>query len=173
MAIINNAEVYFAKLDPSRPNRKYPDKPTWDIVLRTTSKMQKKEWETLRLNVKAVVPDDDSETYFQTTLRKRTVKSDGTPSGPVEVVNGDNEPVDPNTIGNGSIANIRIFQYEYPQGDTKIMKTASVLMGVQLTKHYLYIPAPRETFEKTETQVIMPTGVNDVGVDTGEEDLPS
>ena len=36
MAILKNCELWFAKLDPKRPNRKFnPENPTWEIQLRT------------------------------------------------------------------------------------------------------------------------------------------
>jgi len=44
MPIINNASIWFAKLDPKRPNNKFnKTNPTWECQIRTESKEVKKE----------------------------------------------------------------------------------------------------------------------------------
>jgi len=156
MPILKNCEVWFVKADPKRPNAKFNKKnPTWECQIRTTSKDIKKEWEALKLPVKAIVPDD-GEAYFRVNLRKKSIKEDGEKSSPVKVINGKMEEVDPNSIGNGSIANVRVFQYEYTKegGGTGV---ASVLMGVQLVKHLMYTPKPRDDdFDEGDTETVMP-----------------
>ncbi len=154
MAVIKNAELWFCKLDPKRPSAKFNKKnPTWECQIRTTDKGVKKAWEELGLAVKAIVPDE-GQPYFRVNLRKKSIKEDGDPASPIKVVNGHLEEVDPNSIGNGSVGNIRIFQYEYPkEGGGKGI--ASVLMGVQVTKHIVYKPKPRDDdFDMTDTEVI-------------------
>lgn len=152
MPIIKNAEVYFCKVNPTRPNAKFNKKnPTWEVQIRTTSKEQKKDWEKLNLAVKAVVPDE-GEPFFRVNLRKKSIKEDGEPSSPVTVVDGKLDPINPDSIGNGSVANVRIFQYEYSNEGKKGI--ASVLMALQLTKHIVYAPPARDDdFETTDTQV--------------------
>ena len=155
MAILKNCEIYFPKLDPKRPNAKYNKKnPTWEIQIRTTSKEVKKQWEEMGIKVKAVIPDEEGEKpYYRANLRKKSIKSDGEPAEPVAVVNGQLDPIDPNTIGNGSIGNIRIFQYEYKNDDESGI--ANVLMKIQLTRHVKYVPKQRDDdFEMEETEVI-------------------
>lgn len=154
MAIIKNAELWFAKLDPKRPSAKFNKKnPTWELQIRTQDKAVKKAWEELGLAVKAVVPDEGAP-YFRVNLRKKSIKEDGDAASPIKVVNGHLEDVDPNSIGNGSVGNVRIFQYEYPkEGGGKGI--ASVLMGVQVTKHVVYKPKPRDDdFDMTDTEVV-------------------
>ena len=145
MPILKNCKLFFCKLDPKFPNRKYnKDNPTWEAQIRTEDRKQKAEWEALGLAVKAVIPDDENQKpFYRVNLRKKSIKKDGTPSGPVNVVNGSLEPVDPNSIGNGSLAHIRIYQYPYNDGDGG-QKLASVLMGIQLKKHIKYVPSPRD-----------------------------
>ena len=156
MPILKNCEIWFVKADPKRPNNKFNKKnPTWECQIRTTNKDQKKEWETHKLPVKAVVPDA-GEPYFRVNLRKKSFKEDGEKSSPVKVVNGKLEDIDPNSIGNGSIANVRIFQYEYQKegGGTGV---ASVLMGLQLIKHLMYVPKPRDDdFDEGDTETVAP-----------------
>ena len=156
MAILKDCEIWFAKVDPKRPNSKFNKKnPTWECQIRTTDKAVKKYWEELQLPVKAVVPDEGAP-YFRVNLRKKSIKEDGEPASPIKVVNGSLDAVDPNSIGNGSIGNLRIFQYEYPkEGGGK--GTASVLMGIQITKHILYKAKPRDDdFGMEDTEVIDP-----------------
>ena len=51
MAILKNAELFFAKLDPKRPNDRFDkENPTWEVQARTRSKAQAKEWKDLHLS---------------------------------------------------------------------------------------------------------------------------
>ena len=154
MPILKDCELWFAKLDAQRPNNRFnKENPTWEVQIRTSDKAVKKEWEELNLPVKAIVPDEGAP-YFRVNLRKKSVKEDGEKSSPVKVVNGKLEEIDGRTIGNGSIGNIRVYQYEYPRKDGG-KGIATVLMGVQITKHIVYTPKPRnDEFGETETEVI-------------------
>ena len=156
MAILEGVEIWFAKVNPKRPSAKFNKKnPTWECQIRTTSKEKKKEWENINLNVKAIIPDEEGMLpFWRCNLRKKSLKEDGTPSSFVKVIDGDFNEVDPDTIGNGSIGNVRIFQYEYSKQEGG-KGVASVLMGIQLTKHIMYTPKPYDDdFKKTETVVI-------------------
>ena len=152
--LVRNAEIWFAKVNPKRPNNRFNKKnPSWECQLRTTSKKQKKEWEELGLNVKAMIPEEGPP-YWRVNLRKKSLKANGEPSSFVKVVDGNLDDVDPDSIGNGSIANVRVFQYPYDREDgTKGL--TSILMGLQLVKHIKYTPKPRDDdFTFTETEVI-------------------
>lgn len=156
MPIINDCELWFCKLDPKRPNSKFnKENPTWECQIRTTDKAVKKHWEQLGLNVKSVVPDEGLP-FFRVNLRKKSIKEDKEKASPIKVINGKLEEIDPNSVGNGSVGNVRIFQYEFPkQGGGKGL--ASVLMGIQVTKHIVYTPKPRgDDFAETETETIDP-----------------
>lgn len=157
MAIIRDCEIWFAKLNPKRPNNKFNKKnPTWECQIRTYDKATKKAWEELNLPVKAVVPDEGAP-YFRVNLRKKSIKEDGEPASPIKVVNGHLADIDPDSIGNGSIGNVRLFQYEYPK-ESGGKGTASVLMGIQITKHIVYKAKPRDDeFGMTETETIEPS----------------
>jgi hypothetical protein len=163
--ILNDCELWFAKLDPKRPSAKFNKKnPTWELQIRTTDKEQKKQWEEASLSVKAVIPDEeDLKPYYRVNLRKKSIKADGDPASPVEVVDGNLDAVNPNSIGNGSIGNIRLFQYEYPKEDSNEKGIASIMMGVQLTKHIVYKPKkdPNDEFGQTSTEVITPAEEED------------
>jgi hypothetical protein len=156
MTILNNCELWFVKCDPKRPCATFnTENPTWELQIRTTSKEQKKEWEALDLPVKAIVPDEGAP-YFRVNLRKKSLDKKGEPAQPVEVMNGKREPLDPNTVGNGSIANVRIFQYEYPKKTGGGVGIASMVTGFQVTKHIVFHARPREEFGDAETETIEP-----------------
>lgn len=161
MAIIKDAELWFCRLDPKYPNSKFnPENPAWECQLRTTSKEQKKEWESMGLPVKAIVPDE-GETYFRVNLRKKSIKEDGSKASPVEVVGGDLEPIDPSTIGSGSVGNVRVWQYEYTRKDGG-KATAAILMAVQVTKLIVAKQKPRkerETFQQSDMKIIDPDAI--------------
>jgi len=158
MTILKNVEIWFAKL--SKPNAKFnKENPTWELQIRTTSKEIKKEWEEMCLPVKAILPDE-GEPYWRVNLKKKSIKNDGGAASPVNVVDAKLEPfANPNTIGNGSVGNIRLFQYEYPKAGTSQKGVATVLMGVQVLKHVVFTPKTSEDFEEQgETQVVGATG---------------
>lgn len=171
MALLKNCEIHFAKLDPKRPNNKFnKEKPTWEVQLRTTDAKQKKEWEDLELKPKLIVYREGEENegepilhngkkQWRVNIQKKSITRDGEKASPVEVVNFKLEPVDPNSIGNGSIGNIRIYQYEYTANGKK--GTASVLMGVQLTKHVIYTHRRDDDFEETEGETVVPESEGD------------
>jgi len=156
--ILKNCEIWYPHLDPARPNGRFDKKrPQWDIQMRTRSKEQKAEWQAAGLNVKPKEDEETGKLFYTTNLRRRSVKSDGTEATCPDLIDGKMNAVDPRTVGNGSIANVRIFQYEPPQTDDNSAKIGNVLMGVQLTTHIMYEPKPmedREDFEEEETKVV-------------------
>jgi hypothetical protein len=164
MAIIRNCELWYTKLDPNKPNKKFnKENPTWEVQIRTTDRGVRKEWLEMGLKVKDVIPEEGVP-YYRVNLKKKTIKADKTAAEPVDVVDGSMKPVDPNSIGHGSIGHVRVFQYEYVSGDKRGI--ASMLMGIQLIKHIVYVPTPGEdSFEATETEVI-----SQQSEDHGDED---
>jgi len=163
MAILKNVELFFAKLDPKRPNDRFDsENPTWEVQIRTNDKAQAKEWKNMNINVR---PDEnDDGVFYKATLKKKSKKRDGSDNNPVTLVNGSLEPIDPNTLGNGSKANVRVYQYEYNVGGKEGI--ATMLMAVQVTELREYTPKPREDdFEMVETKVIKVADNQDVDDD--------
>lgn len=163
MAILKNVELFFAKLEPKRPNDRFDsENPTWEVQIRTNDKAQAKEWKNMNINVR---PDEnDDGVFYKATLKKKSKKRDGSDNNPVTLVNGSLEPIDPNTLGNGSKANVRVYQYEYNVGGKEGI--ATMLMAVQVTELREYTPKPREDdFEMVETKVIKVADNQDVDDD--------
>ena len=168
MAIIKNVEIHYAKLNPKFPNRKFDkENPTWEIQIRTKDKDQLTEWKALGFTPKPVLDEAGERVeYYKFLLKRKINKKNGEPNPPVEVVNGKLEPVDPDTIGNGSVANVRIYQYTYGEKDEKI---ATILQGVQLTKH-VYREPRVGGFEEDDTETIMPDRSGDDGANKPQVD---
>jgi hypothetical protein len=170
MAMIKNAEVHFVRCDPKRPNASYNKKnPTWEVQIRTSDLAQRDEWKKQNLNVKMLTTkaegadeDDpkvpvltpDGKKIYRVNLKKGSIKKDLTKAEPVKVINGALEDIDPNTIANGSRANIRVFQYDYKNDEGEGI--ASMLMAIQVIKHIVYVPKARDDdFDMQDTEVIM------------------
>ena len=147
--IIRNAELFFAKLD--KPNATFnKDNPTWEVQIRTRSKAQAKEWKEMNLRVQP--KEDDEGIFYAANLKKKSKKRDGTDMAPVNVVAGDLSPIDPATIGNGSVGNLSVYQYEYNVNGSQGI--ASMLMGLQITTLNEYTPRPKAGgFEMTDFKV--------------------
>lgn len=152
MAMLKNVELFFAKLNPSKPNARFDkENPTWEVQIRTRDKSQAKSWKDMSLNVKT--DDDDGGIFYKATLKKKSKKRDGTPQKPVDLVGGDLSQLDPDKLGNGSVGNVRIYQYDYDVAGKK--GVATMLMGIQVTKYKEYEPKPREDdFEMMDMEVI-------------------
>ena len=172
MALFKNAELWHIRVIPSRPNRKFNrENPTWEVQLRTYDPETRKQWEAQGLTLKAVVPDDGGKPFWKVTLKKKIFKKDGENASPVEVKGGGLQDIDPATIGNGSIGNVRTFQYNYPK-DSGGEGIANVLMGIQLTKLKKYTPKPRaDDFEEQDMEIVEED--DDEDGDEHEGDEPS
>lgn len=158
MAIIKDIEIWHVKLNPLRPAKNMdPKKPSrWELQIRTSSKDVRKALAEMNIVMKPMredKADDESKVlYYYKSLHKPTINAKGEKTQPVQVVNGKGGDVDPNTIGNGSIANLMVFQYEYTfEGKSGI---STMLQRVQLRKHILYVPHAGEEFEDCETEVV-------------------
>ena len=170
MTMLNDCPLFYVKMNPARPNTRFPGTPSWEVQLRTTVVAQKREWEAQGIKVRAVVPNDDpAQLYYACNIRRKIKKVDGTPATPPTCVNGQLEAIDPDTVGNESIGNVRIFQYDYPAGTDSDGKAtpagkATILMGVQVTTHRMYTAKPKQDeFKTTATHVIPEPDDNEPG----------
>lgn len=171
--ILKNVELHWAKLNPKRPNKTFNEDGVWEVQIRTRDKKQAQEWKDAHLNV-SVETDENDKPYYKAMLKKQCKKKDGTDQAPVKVVNGSLEDINPDHIGNGSIGNVRLFQYDYEVGKGKQKKEgiASMLMAVQITTLNEYIPKPREDdFEMTDT-IVNRISDNQLSNDNTDQDDP-
>jgi hypothetical protein len=159
MAIIKDVEVRFAQLNPERPSTKIKKTGRWSVQVFTRDK--KKAQELRDMSIKVKMQEDDVGVFYTANIARNAVKADGTKSDPPKVVNGNLVAIDPNSIGNGSICSLRVFQYEYTFEGTKGIATS--LMAVQVTKHIVYRPKAGdfEEFDSVDTEVIDPSELDD------------
>jgi hypothetical protein len=150
MALLKNCEIYYLKADPKRPNAAFnKENPTWEVQIRTSNPEQKAEWESLGLKPKLIVgkegePNEgeavltaDGKRQWRVNLKKKSITKKKEPAEPVKVVDGNLDPIDPNTVGHGSIAHVRIYQYDFTDSKGKPAQVA-VLMGIQLKRHLVH-----------------------------------
>lgn len=179
--ILNNCEMWFIHCNPKRPNTMFDkENPSWDLQIRTKDPEQKNEWAANNVIAKLLVYpeghekegepvlDENGKKEWRFNLRKKIKKANGESATPVEFVDGNLREINPDSVGNGSLGNIRVFQYEYDKLGVK--KHASILMSVQVTRHIIYKPAPREGFSEVETEVIIPENKGVPSVPTNNDE---
>ena len=114
--LLKNVQLYWVKLDPKNPDKGFGgDKPNWCVEIRTRNKAQAGEFKTAGLNVKT--NDDDNGIFYSVRLSKPTHNKNGKPFDPVPVVGPDLMPLaNVNSIGNGTVANVKVYQFEWEFG---------------------------------------------------------
>lgn len=195
--IIPSATLFFTKVEKDSPAKPFAGDgaPSWETQIRTTDKAEAKQWKDLDLNVRALtrkskdengnfvtdelgeevrepITDENGKPFYGCTLRKKTLKRDGSPQMPVNVVAGDLSPIDASTIGNGSVGNLSVFQYPYEYKGKKGI--SSMLMAIQITELNEYKPRPQEGgFSPTEFKVNKIADNQEVDADmiSGDDDL--
>ena len=133
--IIRDAELHWAKLGkPVAPFGTLQ----WEIQMRTKNKATAEAWKKEYYLPVKTENDDDEGTYYKVNLKRKAVTKDGKDNTPPEVVNGAKQPIDSNSIGNGSVGNVMIFQYPYDVAGRK--GVSSILSKVQVIDHKVYTP---------------------------------
>jgi len=127
--VIRNAELYWTKMDPENPVKPF-DKFQWEVQLRTNDKSTAKEWKDRGLPVKQAEYEGDK--FYSLNLKKLAVSTAGKKLTPPRCVDGALNPLDPNTVGNGSIGNVQYQPRDWEMGG----KSGVVydLIAVQVTK---------------------------------------
>jgi hypothetical protein len=157
MTILKNVEIYWTKLDPEKPAVNVFDatKPKqWGLQIQTKDKDVRKAWIAEGVTVKTHrkdKEDDESEImYYSANFNKNAVNPEGKKNPPVQVVDAKNRDfLDVNTIGNGSVANLRLLPRDFKTKDGKD-KIAFTLMAVQLLKLKKYEYTETEAFDEQE-----------------------
>lgn len=169
MAIVRNITGRWFKLSEQYPAPAFGDSgPKWEFIGVAKNKAQADEWKALNIRVKAAEVDGRIEytAKFQKACLKRLKAGQDVQekNKAPKVVNGSLKEIDPQTLANGSVVNIEIFQHPFevksdkPGGPTK-KGISTILMSVQVVKHVVYVAKPREGFDMTETETVMPETV--------------
>jgi hypothetical protein len=159
----------FIKLDPKNPSNVFDQNdPRWEVQIYTYDSAQSKEWTAKGFAPKLKMEEVDGveKPVYTVGLKKKVISSKGETNKPVIVRNGGLQPIDPNTIGYGSTANIRLFKWPYnTQGKKGIGFT---LMELQVTKIIPFIPREHEdAFAAVATEYVdVPTMPREEGSDS-------
>ena len=129
--IVKNVKVQFPKLGKAVTFR---GSQQWELSMITEDAAQAKEWKELLLPL--VKPNDSvAPTAWTCSLNRKTTNKDGSAKEPVRVVDENKQALSPEAIrkiGNGSEANIIVFQgpydNEFGTGNT------NSLTAIQFTK---------------------------------------
>jgi len=139
---IKEAEINWARLDtPVSPF----GTPQYELQAATDNKATAKEWKENHLNVK------EKDGKFIVSLKRKARKANGEDNGAPKVVNADLSPFDKTVmIGNGSTANVKIYQYPYDVNGKK--GVGSSLTAVQLVNLVEYKGGTNDDFVAYESE---------------------
>ena len=148
MPIISEVPIYWPALNPEKGFMWKGNPPErWKVTLLFENKDLKKDLEKdgFKINPQE---DESGKILYKTTLAQRVYKRGQNgeeedrenKNKPITVIAGDGTPIDPDTIGNGSIANVSYRTWKGSTGDTY-----RVLVGVQVVKHIVRDPDPDNT----------------------------
>lgn len=145
-AIIKNVELYWAKLNPSKPVSPFGEE-QWEIQIRFP---KKRVAEMEQYGSVKEVPDQKG--VYQLNLKKKAIKKDGSKAQPIEVVGTTaGSVINPTTIGNGSVGNIKVmlrdYQIKSPKGVVTKEGTQVTLTKVQVTNLIKYEPKGNDDFD--------------------------
>lgn len=77
------------------------------------------------------IPFQEKDGKCVVSLKRKEFRSNGDENGPVRVVDGNNQPLDPSIIGNGSKGNAIVYQMQYDTAGRKGIFNS--LTAVQIT----------------------------------------
>ena len=169
--IIKNAVMLFAHLDPKNPVKGYQtEKRQWEVQIRTNKPEQRQAWAEANLSPKLMlnkpeldengdpIPatpylDESGKRQWRVNIRRKAKKFNGEDNTPVPLVDGGLNPIDPTTLGNGSVGNIKVWVRPY-KTDSGEDKFSVSLLAIQVVKYKVYSAQSGPAFDMTETEVI-------------------
>ena len=160
MTILKNVTIRYAKLNPERPSTKVNKTGEWSVQAYTRDKDEAGRWRALGIVVK--LSEDAEGLIYTVNFRKKAIKiKTGEKNKAPEVQNSKLVAIDARTVGNGSVVNLRLFEYDYTYEGKK--GRAFQLQGLQVLKHVVFKPKPFEGFseEEGDTEVIEPDEMDD------------
>ncbi len=143
--IIRDAELHWAKLvKPVEPFGTLQ----WELQMRTADKEEAEKWKKeFYLTVKT--EDGDDGTYYKANVKRKAIKKDGDQNTPPDVLDGAKKPIDGNSVGNGSVGNVMLFQFPYEMQGRK--GVSSILSKVQVTDLKVYQNSNATDFDVIDT----------------------
>jgi hypothetical protein len=142
---ITDVTVNYPKLD--KPVNPFGAE-QYELQIATADESKVKELEDNYINFRRKDGElvKDATGMFTASLKRKAHKANGEDNGKVRVVNSDLTPMEKlTTIGNGSKANVIVFQYPYDVAGRK--GVGSSLTAIQITDHIVYAPNNGVDFE--------------------------
>jgi len=144
-AIIKNVELFWVKCNPSKPVAPFGEE-QWEVQLRFPKKR------VAEMEQYGKVKESDTKGVFQLNLKKKAIKKDGSPAQAIKIVGTKaDEVINPTTIGNGSVGNVKVMLKDYqikgPKGNVTKEGTQVTLQAIQVTNLIKYEPKGGNDFD--------------------------
>jgi len=177
-ALIKGAELYFVKMDPKRPVLNYNETGfEWVVQVRTSDKKIAEEWsENFHINVKYDQVDKKTgKVWHGGNISRMAWKKDSPenkfdPPECLIVKDQVAQPLEPSTVGNGSIGTVKVQLRTWTDGKKKSGTTCD-LLGILVTNlvEYTQIPDPEWDLSEGDT-VVVPQEKEASTVEVDDED---
>jgi hypothetical protein len=141
--IVKDVELHWAKLDAPVDPFKTGEK-VWEVQIRTDDENVAKSWaKDYFINAKK-----DDEGHWKANIKRKELNRKGESNQPPVVLGRDNQPMPSGNIGNGSIGDLKLFQYPYDVAGRK--GVSSMLSAVRVTDLKEYTPSSEVDFDVIE-----------------------
>jgi len=142
--IVKDVELHWAKLetpvDPFKTGEKL-----WEVQIRTADEEVAKKWaKEYYINAKK-----DDEGFWKANVKRKELNGKGETNKAPDVLGRSNQPISASNIGNGSIGDLKLFQYPYDVAGRK--GVASMLSAVRITDLKEYAPTSDVDFDVIDT----------------------
>lgn len=139
--IVRGVELHFIHL--TRSHSPFGND-IWDTQLRTEDMDVVKQLQDAGVKMKK----HDSG-YYHANVKRNVHNRKGEKNQPVVIVDNNKQPIDPEvTLGNGTVANLKLFSYDWDVGGKS--GTSALLSAVQVMKLVAYAGSDGEDFDVEE-----------------------
>ena len=147
--LISDVELNWARLDNPIDNP-FGEGKLWEVQVATSSSEKADELKAAGFNVK------EKDGMFTVSLRRNATRRDGAANEPVRLVDAQKQPIAArNSIGNGSKANVIVYQLPYTNkfgtGVSNILSAVQVTDLVEFTPSGMDFDIVGEADESTQT----------------------
>ena len=142
--ILKDVELHWAKLDKPVDPFKTGER-LWEVQIRTSDEVIAKQWaKEYYINAKK-----DDEGFWKANVKRKELNGKGETNKAPDVLGRSNQPISASNIGNGSIGDLKLFQYPYDVAGRK--GVASMLSAVRVTDLKEYAPTSDVDFDVIDT----------------------
>lgn len=162
MAIIKDVMLFWLDADPERP-RQYQGKGRrrWGVQIRTSDKAEATRW-TKEFGMKVTPEEEDGKIVYRAKLSRPAYSAEKDSDGqiddmsekrkPVNVMLGNGDTLDPNTVGNGSRGDVALDLFVRP-GDGEKFRTLKTVCVRHWVKREPFVDEDAMSFSDDVTVV--------------------